>query len=74
MKESLVEQEVKNYLTDKFPQFSITKQFEIHFGTKNGIADLVLHQPTQTGNERFVAIAEVKKRPFRFLESMRVHN
>ena len=67
MKEPAVEHEVKNYLLDKFPQFSVFPQCNIHFGTKSGIADLVLHQPTKSGMGRFVAIAEVKRRPLPIL-------
>ena len=67
MKEAVVEQEVKTYFTDRFPQFSVYRQCEIHFGVKNGIADVVLHQPTRNGMGRFVAIAEVKRMPLPIL-------
>ncbi|MCY4552149.1 MAG: hypothetical protein OXC79_00635 [Candidatus Poribacteria bacterium] len=64
MKEAVVEQEVKTYFTDRFPQFSVSQQCEIRFGTrKGGIADVVLHQPVDGENGYFVAIAECKTRP-----------
>ena len=64
MKEAVVEQEVKTYFTDRFPQFSVSQQCEIRFGSrKGGIADVVLHQPVDDENGYFVAIAECKKRP-----------
>lgn len=45
MREAIVEQEVKTYFTDRFPRFSVSQQCEVHFGTRHGIADVVLHQP-----------------------------
>ena len=63
MKEAVVEQEVKNYFTDRFPQFSVSQQCEIQFGTRHGIADVVLHQPIREEKGHFVAIAECKKWP-----------
>lgn len=47
MKEIIVEQEVKNYFTDRFasPSFFVSQQCDIQFGTRYGIADVVLHQP-----------------------------
>ena len=45
MKEAVVEQEVKRYFTDRFPQFSVSQQYEVQFGTRYGIADVVLHRP-----------------------------
>ena len=44
MKEAIVEEEVKTYFTDRFRQFSVSQQCEIQFGTRHGIADVVLHQ------------------------------
>ena len=60
MKEAVVEQAVKTYFTDQFPQFCVLQQCEVQFGTRHGIADVVLHQ--LIGDERgmFVAIAECK--------------
>ena len=49
MREAVVEQAVKTYFTDKFPQFSVSQQCEIQLGTRHGIADVVLHQPIQDG-------------------------
>ena len=63
MKEAVVEQEVKTYFTNRFPQFSVSQQCEIQFGTRHGIADVVLHQPTREEKGYFVAIAECKKWP-----------
>lgn len=45
MKEAVVEQEVKTYLTDRFSQFSVSRQCEVQFGTRHGIADVVTHHP-----------------------------
>ena len=67
MKEAVVEQKVKTYFADRFLQFTVSQQCETHFGTKNGIADVVLHQPTGNGMGRFVAIAEVKRMPLPIL-------
>ena len=63
MKETVVEQEAKTYFTDQFPQFEISQQCKIQFGTRHGIADVVLHQPTRNGQGYFIAIAECKTRP-----------
>ncbi len=63
MQEPKVEQAVKTYFTDKFPQFSIAQQCDVSFGTQHGIADVVLHQPIKDGKGYFVAIAECKKLP-----------
>ena len=60
----MVEEKVKQYFTDRFPQFSVSQQCEIRFGSrKGGIADVVLHQPVNKENGYFVAIAECKTRP-----------
>ena len=67
MKEAVVEQEVKTYFTDRFPQFSVSRQCEVQFGTRHGIADVVLHQPIRDEQGRFVAIAECKKLPLPIL-------
>ena len=67
MKEVVVEQEVRRYFTDQFPQFSVSQQCEISFGTRHGIADVVLHQPIKDRKGYFVAIAECKKRPIPIL-------
>ena len=67
MKEAVVEQEVKTYFTDRFPQFSVSQQCEVYFGTKGGIADVVLHQPIKNEKGYFVAIAECKKWPLPIL-------
>ena len=63
MTEARVEQAVKNYFTDNFPQFSIAQQCDIQFGTRHGIADVVLYQPIRAENGYFVAIAECKTFP-----------
>ena len=65
MKEAIVEQEVKNYFTNRFPSppFFVSQQCEIQFGTRYGIADVVLHQPICEEKGYFVAIAECKKWP-----------
>ena len=67
MREAIVEQEVRRYFTNQFPQFSISQQCEIQFGTKFGIADIVLHQPIGNEEGRFVAIAECKRWPLPIL-------
>ncbi len=67
MREAIVEQTVKTYFTDKFPQFSVSQQCEIQFGTRHGIADVVLHQPIRNEKGYFVAIAECKKWPLPIL-------
>ena len=69
MREDVVEQTVKTYFTDKFPQFSVSQQCEIQFGVKHGIADVVLHQPIQDGRGYFVAIAECKILPLPILRA-----
>ena len=69
MREAVVEQAVKTYFTDKFPQFSVSEQCEIQFGTRHGIADVVLHQPIQDGRGYFVAIAECKILPLPILRA-----
>ncbi|MCY3742873.1 MAG: type I restriction enzyme HsdR N-terminal domain-containing protein [Candidatus Poribacteria bacterium] len=69
MSEALVEQEVKTYFTDRFPQFSVSQQCEVYFGTKGGIADIVLHQSIKDEKGYFVAIAECKKWPLPVLRS-----
>ena len=63
MNEVVVEQAVQTYFTDRFPQYSVSQQCEVQFGTKQGIADVVLHQPIGDEQGRFVAIAECKKCP-----------
>ena len=67
MREAIVEQEVRRYFTNRFPKFSISQQCEIQFGTKFGIADIVLHQPIGNEEGRFVAIAECKRWPLPIL-------
>ena len=69
MREAIVEQEVKTYFTDRFPQFSVSQQCEVQFGTRHGIADVVLHQPIKDEQGRFVAIAECKKWPLPILRN-----
>ena len=63
MNEAMVNQAVKTYFTDRFPQFSVSQECPVQFGTKNGIADVVLHQPVKTEKGYFVAIAECKIYP-----------
>ena len=67
MREAIVEQEVQRYFTDRFPQFSVSQQCEVQFGTRHGIADVVLHQPIGDEKGRFVAIAECKRFPLPIL-------
>ena len=67
MREAIVEQEVRRYFTNRFPQFSVSQQYEVQFGTKFGIADIVLHQPIGNEGGRFVAIAECKRWPLPIL-------
>ena len=67
MKEAVVEQAVKTYFTDRFPDFSVSQQCEVQFGTQHGIADVVLHQPIGNEQGRFVAIAECKISPLPIL-------
>ena len=58
MKEVIVEQAVKTYFNNRFPQFSVSQECEISFGSKRGgFADVVLHTD-KPGS--FVAIAECK--------------
>ena len=59
----MVKQAVKTYFTDRFPQFSVSQECPVQFGTKNGIADVVLHQPVKTEKGYFVTIAECKIDP-----------
>ena len=68
MREAVVEQAVKTYFTDKFPQFSVSQQCEIQFGTRHGIADVVLHQSIKGEKGYFVAVAECKKWPLPMLQ------
>ena len=63
MREAIVEQAVETYFTDQFPQFSTSQQCEVQFGTRHGIADVVLHQPVRDEKGYFVAIAECKASP-----------
>ena len=69
MREAIVEQEVKKYFTDRFPTppLYVSQQCEIQFGTRHGIADIVLHQPIGEEKGYFVAIAECKKWPLPIL-------
>lgn len=67
MNESMVKQAVETYFTDRFPQFSVSQECPVQFGTKNGIADVILHQPVKTEKGYFVAIAECKKLPLPIL-------
>ena len=67
MREAIVEQEIRRYFTNRFPQFSVSQQYEVQFGTKFGIADIVLHQPVGKEGGRFVAIAECKRWPLPIL-------
>ena len=61
MTEAIVEQAVKTYFTDQFPQFSVSEQCAVSFGTQHrGIADVVLYMDE---NGYFVAIAECKRWP-----------
>ena len=70
MREKVVQQEVKTYFTDRFPQFSVSQERGLQFGTrKGGIADVVLHQPTRNGDGYYVAIAECKKWPLPILRN-----
>lgn len=63
MRETVVEQEVSQYFTDRFQRFSVSQQCEVQFGTRHGIADVVLHEPIKNEQGRFVAIAECKRWP-----------
>ena len=59
----MVEQAVKTYFNNRFPQFSVSQQCGVQFGTRHGIADVVLHQPIRDEKGYFVAIAECKTSP-----------
>ncbi len=63
MREAIVERAVKNYFENQFPQFSTSQQCDVQFGTRHGIADVVLHQPIRDERGYFVAIAECKRLP-----------
>lgn len=63
MREAIVEQAVTTYFNDQFPQFSTSQQCGVQFGVKQGIADVVLHQPIRDEIGYFVAIAECKTLP-----------
>ena len=68
MREAVVEQAVSRYFADRFPQFSVSQQCEVQFGTRrHGITDVVLHQPIGAEKGRFVAIAECKPLPLPIL-------
>ena len=67
MKEAVVEQAAKTYFTDRFPQFDVSQQCDVQFGTRDGIADVVLHQPIGEEIGYFVAIAECKVFPLPIL-------
>ena len=67
MKEVIVEQAVKTYFNNRFPQFSVSQQCGVQFGTRDGIADVVLHQPIGDEKGYFVAIAECKVLPLPIL-------
>ena len=68
MREAIIEQEVKRYFTNQFPQFSVSQQCNVQFGVRYGIADVVLHQSIGAGRGKFVAIAECKKLPLPILQ------
>ena len=36
MKEAVVEQKVETYFRDRFPQFSVSPQCQVRFGTRTG--------------------------------------
>ena len=63
MTETEVEQAVKKYFENQFPRFSTSQQCGVQFGVKQGIADVVLHQPIRDETGYFVAIAECKRLP-----------
>ncbi|MDE0014914.1 MAG: hypothetical protein OXU51_01920 [Candidatus Poribacteria bacterium] len=63
MKEAIVEQAVTTYFNRQFPRFSTSQQCGVQFGVKQGIADVVLHQPIRGEAGYFVAIAECKTSP-----------
>lgn len=69
MKEAVVEQAVKTYFIDHFPQFLTSQQCEVQFGTRHGIADVVLHQPIRDEKGYFVAIGECKTSPLPILRA-----
>ena len=69
MREAIVEQAVTTYFNDQFPQFSTSQQCGVQFGVKQGIADVVLHQPIRDEKGYFVAIAECKKLPLPILRA-----
>ena len=69
MKEAIVEQAVKNYFENQFPQFSTSQQCGVRFGTRHGIADVVLHQPIRDEKGYFIAIAECKTLPLPILRA-----
>ena len=67
MREAIVKQEVRRYFTNRFPQFSVSEECSVQFGTKFGSADIVLHQPIGREGGRFIAIAECKRWPLPIL-------
>ncbi len=67
MTEAKVEQAVKNYFENQFPKFSTSQQCGVQFGTRHGIADVVLHQSIRDEKGYFVAIAECKRLPLPIL-------
>ncbi len=69
MKEARVEQAVATYFKDRFPQFSTSQQCGVQFGTRDGMADVVLHQSIGGEKGYFVAIAECKKFPLPILRA-----
>ena len=60
MREVFVDEAVKTYFANRFPQFSVLQRCEIQFGTRHGVADIVLHQPMGDEQGRFIAIVECK--------------
>ena len=61
MNETEVKKKVEEYFTDTFPQFSVSQECEVSFGSKRGgFADVVLHTDKPG---YFVAIAECKRSP-----------
>ena len=67
--QSQVEQAVKIYFTDQFRQFPTAQSREVQFGTRHGIADVVLHQPIRDERGYFVAIAACKRLPLPILRA-----
>ncbi len=63
MREAIVEQAVTTYFNRQFPKFSTSQQCGVQFGVKQGIADVILHQPIRDETGYFVAIAECKRLP-----------